>query len=437
MKKTKLILAAIFVLLVLLAVALVAVVKGPGKFKPEPPDASRGNMAATADYTEAFTENRDAAEPLLRTSFENVYYTLTRQGDARFYAYAGGALAPVDETEAYEVSCTCSGQTLTATVHILEKDGRTFGCGLFTNKLHPEVLYYDYAFFRVADFFENYRDTNGVRPASAGALLLLLDTDPTRFYSNEKVYSEAFILNADHTAKRFLSNDQRVVGMDGREKADYKMFTDAILDQHTGRNVLFFSSRYYVDYAESGKTDIFTSGGSDSNIDNVRYLTDVHGLYFWQRDGELRFFRSAGDGFSLLVYGGSGEPAAAGGYGGSIADYIVRGEYLLNKATGAVSSVYNGVVGSVTYTCFKSGFQADLFEISPNGKYCVIRGANTGNVAACGLMDLEKGVMRAYTDEVFGRIASMSVQDDGSVILSVAADNEGSSFYQLTANAAA
>jgi hypothetical protein len=52
-------------------------------------------------------------------------------------------------------------------------------------------------------------------------------------------------------------------------------------------------------------------------------------------------------------------------------------------------------------------------------------------------MDLEKGVMRAYTDEVFGRIAAMNVLDDGSVILSVAADAAGTSFYQLTANAAA
>ena len=432
MKKYKVILTVL--LIVLVAVAAV-VVSGVLDIKNTPAlDPDSGNAAPSTSYTDTYTKSDALKLPLMKTDFEDVYYVMSKTGDVRFYQVTSAAVTPLPETDSFEVSAVCSAQTLTATVHILERDGRTYGCGLFTNELHPDVLIYDYAFFRVADMFESYRDTNGVNYAGRGAKLLLIDTDRSRFYVDEKVYGEAFILNEDHSTKLFLSNDQRVVGMDAKEKTDYKMFTDDILDQHKTANILFFSSRFYVDYAESGKADIFTSGGSGTNIDNVRYIQDIAGLYFWNFEGETYFFRDNGDGsFSLKAYNPANqETRPLEAFSGSVTeDYFVRGRYIFNKKTGSLMNVITGDEKQVTYTCFKDGFAADMFEISENGRYCAVRGADKNNVAALGVMDLETGAMIAYTDEVFNNVGNIALLNDGAVIVSVKETED--TFYQLTA----
>ena len=432
MKKYKVILTLLLIVLVAVAAVLVSGVLDIRNTPTVDPDS--GNSAPSTSYTDTYVKSDAVKLPLMKTDFEDVYYTMSKTGEVRFYRVSASAVTPIAETESYEVSAVCSAQTLTATVHVLELDGRTYGCGLFTNELHPDVLIYDYAFFRVADMFESYRDTNGVNYAGRGAKLLLIDTDKSRFYINEKVYSEAFVLNEDHSTKLFLSNDQRTQGMDAKEKVDYKMFTDDILDQHKTANVLFFSSRFYVDYAESGKADIFTSGGSGTNIDNVRYVSEIDGLYFWLYEGDTYFFRkNVDDSFSLMAYNPSNqETRPVDAFAGSLEDdYIVRGRRIFNKKTGAMMDVITGETKQVTYTCFKEGFVADLFEVSANGRYCAVRGADEKNVAALGVMDLETGTMIAYTDEIFGRVANITLTDDGAVILSMK-DSEDV-FYQLTA----
>lgn len=431
MKKYKVILTVLLVVLVAVAAVLVTGVLDIKKTPALDPDS--GNQATSTVYTDTYAASDAVKLPLMKTDFEDIYYTMSRKGAVTFYQVTNTEVKPIKETESYEVTAVCSAQELTAKVHILERDGRTFGCGLFTNELHPEVLIYDYAFFRVADMFDSYRDTNGVNYAGRGAKLLLIDTDSDRAYVDEKVYSEAFVLNEDHTTSLLLSNDQRVVGIDAREKTDYKMFTDDILDQHTAANILFFSSRYYVDYADSGKADIFTSGGSGTNIDNVRYVIDIDGLYFWNFEGETYFFRNNQDGsFSLMAYNPSNqETRPLEAFSGDLnKDYIVRGRWLFNKKTGSLMNVITGETKQVVYSCFENTFAADMFDISENGRYCAVRGQN-GDYYALGLMDLETGSMIAYTDEVFNRVANISLLNDGAVIVSI--KEADGSFSQLTA----
>jgi hypothetical protein len=289
------------------------------------------------------------------------------------------------------------------------------------------VLLYDYGFFEVTDMFLGF---NGNR-------LLMIDVDSSRFYSNNKVFSEIFILNGDNTTKHFLSENQRTVDFSARMKTDYKMFTNDVLDQGDRGNVLFFSSRYYVEYAESGKLDILTSGGSGENIDNVRYINDIASMNFWRTDeGTLYFAKNDASGFDLKRAASSGsEPVVIKRFEGSIgSDYIVDGNYLFNRKTGEIYDVLSGSESKVNYSVFRQDFKADMFFISPNGKYCLVRGANTDNVAACGVADLENGTITAYTDDVFGFIASAVVLDDGNVVVSVANGESGTSFYQLTAD---
>ena len=435
MKKYKVILTLLLVVLI-----AVAAVVGTGvldiRKKATQVDPRSGNKATSTVYTDFYTEQRSAQLPLMKTDFDGIYYTMTKEGEVAFYEAADGAFSVLPEAGSYEVTATCSDQPLTATIHYIENDGHTFGCGLFTNLMQQDVLYYDYAFFKVTDMFERYTDTNGVNYFNRGGKLLLIDTESDRFYSDEKIYSEAFVLNEDYSTSLFLSNDQRAVGMDAREKTDYKMFTDDILDQNDTRNVLFFSSRYYVDYNDGGNVDIFTSGGSGTNIDNVRYVIDVDGLYFWNYEDETYFFRDNDDGsFTLKAYNeDSNETRSLEDFSGSLKDdYIVRGNFIFSKKTGHVMNVLTGEPYDLPYTAFGASFTADLFTVSENGRYCAVRGVAGNNRAGCGVMDLASGTFIAYTDDVFGNIANINLLNDGTVILSMAEGENAANYYQLVA----
>jgi len=434
MKKYKIILTVLFVVLLAAAAVVVTGVMDINKKTPEvtEPDSTE----ISAEYTDTYQVKADVPLPLLKTDFENIFFTMNKQGEVTFYEVSGGVISIMEEAGSYEVSAKCSSQTLKAVIHYIEVDGSVFGCGLFTNILYPDVLIYDYAFFKVTDMFNNYRNTSGVDLYDKGNQLLLIDVDSSRFYSDEKIYSEAFVLNANHETSLFLSNDQRTVGMDAMEKTDYKMFTDDILNQHNSTNVLFFSSRYYVDYSESEFADIFTSGGSGTNVDNVRYIIDVDTLHFWNYEEETYFFRDNDDGtFTLKAYNPSSkETRSLETFTGTLKDdYIIKYEYILSKETGEIMNVLTGVKYQLDFSVFSEEADVDMFDISENGKYCSVRGKNSDGAAVFSVTNLETMDSTVYANEIFGEIANVNILNEGTVIVSSATGENSSSFYQLVA----
>ncbi|MBQ7688049.1 MAG: hypothetical protein IJT27_02405 [Clostridia bacterium] len=425
-KKYKIVLSVLFVVLVALAAVVVSGVFDVSR-RVEQQTESGDNLAGKSVYTDLYRIDTGVALPVLKTTLNGLYYTMSKEGDVSFYEIENGALVKRAETGSFEVEAECSSQTLPAVIHYVEREDGLYGCGLFTNLLYPDVMLYDYGFFQITDMFPGYSSNR----------LLMIDVDASRFYSNDKVFSEIFKLYDNNNTEHFLSENQRTVDFAARMKTDYKMFTNDILDQGDNGNVLFFSSRYYVDYAESGKLDIFTSGGAEVNLDNVRYVVDIASMHFWRTEQGTQYFalNDAG-GFDLCsVASAEAEPEVLASFEGKIdKDYIVDGAYLFSKQTGEVYNVLTGETYTVNYDVFREGFRADQFYISPSGRFCVIRGANTDNVAACGVADLQTGAITAYTNEVFGYLAGAVVEDDGTVVLSIASGESGTSFYQLVGN---
>lgn len=424
-KKLKIILSVLLVVLVAAAAVVFTGVLDINKHVDKPTENNGANGLGT-DYKQTYTVDTAVSLPLMSTDFENIFYTMSKQGEVKFYQAVGGVLTQIPESGNFEVTAECSSQKLPAVIHYLEKDGHTVGYGLFTNILYPDVLLYDYAFFKVTDMFEGFADDKGT-------LLMMLDVDNTRFYKEDKVYSEIFYLYSDRTSKYFLSEDQRTVAMDGKTKTDYKMFTDDILNQGDNKNVLFFSSRYYVSYDESGLVDIFTSGGSGTNVDNVRYAVNVASLNFWRNGSDTYYFVKNYEDNSFSLYRSDGKDAAeVKKFSGDIdKDYLISGEFILTKSTGEVYNCVSGQSLTVNYSCFKSGFNADLFAISENGKYAVVRGVNGNNNPACGIMDFANDTITAYEDNVFAFIANVHALNDGSVFISASTGESASAFYQL------
>ena len=424
-KRYKLILSLLFIVLLAAAVVVVTGVLDINK-RAERRTQSTTDPAASSDYTDLFQTVTDVALPVLKTRLEGVYYTIDQNGDVHFYERNDGNLKELPETGAFDVKAECGSEELPAKIHYLEKDGETWGCGLFSNTLYPEVNVYSYGFFEVTEPL----------PEQENGVLMMIDVEPSRFYSPDKVYSEIFTLDKEeHTARHFLSENQRQTDTDARPRTDYKMFTDAILDQQNDSRTLFFSSRFYVSYEDSGMLDVMSSGGSGENIDNVRYLENVASLNFWRVDNAILFFRANPDGgFSLMKYTGGDESEKVRDFEGTLgADYLISGRSVLKKDTGEIYNVYTGETYTVDYSGLREGFRADLFAASPKGDFVVLRGANTENVACCLTCDLATGAIRSYTDDMFGYIAAMSVDDEGGTILSLANGKSGTSYYQLIA----
>ena len=232
-KKYKIILSVLLVVLIGVGVVTVTGVFDINKLVRQHEEANNEELLST--YEDVFLPMTGENSPLLKTDVENIYYAMDTQGNVNFYQAENGGLTMIEESGSFEVKAPCSGQEIPAVIHYIELPEQTIGYGLYTNTLYDGVYLYDYAFFKVTDMF----------PAFAGEsdLLMLLDVDKSRFYQDDKVFSEAFYLYSDHTCSHFLNENQRIVDMNARMRTDYKMFTSDILGQ-TG-NVLFFSSRFY------------------------------------------------------------------------------------------------------------------------------------------------------------------------------------------------
>lgn len=432
-KRYKAILSILLVVLVAFAVVTVTGVLDINKVIDNALGNNNGKLSDKLD--EVFDTYTSAGLPLMKTDVENVFYTMDTKGNVGFYEVSENSIEKLDETGSFDVSVSCSGQTLPATIHYLEKDGHTLGYGLFTNTDHPEVFLYDYAFFKVTDQFNAYN--------SKSDRLLLVDIEKSRFYEDEKVYSESFYLYDDNKTANFLNEDQRIVDLNARLRTDYKMFTDSILHQDE-KTVLFFSSRFYNDYDYSDQVDIFATGGSGENVDNNRYITDIAVLDFWRQDDGVYYFVNKEEsaetglstGFALMFYDGE-ESREVRAFDGSFEeDYLRSGSFILNKNTGEITDVLTGDVYTFDYEKFETSFRPDLFRVSENGKYCVVRGRNNLDKPSLGIMNLENDEHYTYTDNTFGYVASLQALNDGTIVVSLAAGESAETYYQLICNIA-
>lgn len=416
-KKYKIILSVLLAVLIVVGVVTVTGVLDINKLVKE--NEEEKNEELTLTYQDVFVTMTDENSPLLKTDIENVYYAMDLQGNVRFYRIENAEVTLIEETGSFEVTAPCSGQDLPATIHYIQTEDRTIGYGLFTNTDYPEIYLYDYAFFKVTDMFSDFSDT--------APLLMLLDVDKSRFYQDEKVFSESFYLYANQTCDHFLSENQRLPGINARMREDYKMFTSDILGQ-TG-NVLFFSSRFYNE--GSDEIDIMTSGGTGENIDNVQYIIGVSSLHMWETDAGVCYLAKTDSGFVLRSFDGENHTDIRTFDGSLNDDYMISGRYIFNKASGEIYNVLDASVRQLDYSGFKKDFVPDMFSMSENGVYCVVRGAGNGYKPVIGMADFAADTMTNLEDDVFGYIAAMHVQNDGTVTISAATGESASSYYQL------
>ncbi len=372
-------------------------------------------------FKKLFVESKTATLPLMKTDFDGIFYTMDINGNVNFYKLVDGVLTAMEENGVYSVAPRCSGQNVPAEIHYITVDGKTNGFGLYTAANSSGILLFDYAFFKICDLPDYFADED--------ELLLLIDTDKSRFYS-EKLYSEQFYLDIDDmSTSYFLSEAQRHAGMDGLKAKDYKMFTDEILHQPY-KTVYFFTSRAYV--ADDVKlVDIYTSGGYDTNIDNIRVVRNMLGMTFYRTDEGIYYYSAEEEGFVVYFYNGEDYTTVRTFEGDFEEDYLRSDTATLDKMNGIIYDIASDKEYTIDYSAFGTAFVVSDFVM--NGRYAAVVGESPIGGIEIGVFDTEDEVLTVFKDFSNKNMEQIHITDDGHLIISVCYKSDYTAF-QLICN---
>lgn len=306
-------------------------------------------------------------EIFMPTDFENIYYTATLDGKISFYEYnAGGFAASALPVKTVKASLAASYEKIPVTVSYIEKDGKVCGYGVFTSDMSADVDVYSFAFVKLIN-----------KPAGYGSgHLLLADFDKNEFYKNDKIYSEIYNFNiANGSASTYVSNNTRLLDMNGAFRNDWTMLTDEFI-ANLGDAKYFISSRYYTGEERGERADIMVL--SDAYRPKVA-VEDILGLWFVNDANGMHYLKKTANGFKNVVNANGEERVLAELEGDYFADYLQAGKWLINKKSLALTDLLTGSTKTLKDINISS---ADSFSVSPDGNKLVF--ASNGETNANG-----------------------------------------------------
>lgn len=296
-----------------------------------------------------------------------VYYTASLGGDVAFYEYSGGSMVPCPlEKKQVKASIKASYETIPVTVNYIEKDGKIFGCGVFTSDMSSSVDVYSYAFVKLINKPSGYGD----------GTLLLADFDKDNFYNPNKLYSEIYNFNLSNgSASGYVSNNTRLIDKNGSFRQDWTLLTDDFI-ANLGGAKYFLSSRYYNESDKGRRADVMIL----SNAYRPKIVvSDILGLWFVNDANGMHYLKKTQNGFANILGSEAGEKTLTEFEGDYFTDYLQSGKYLINKKSLVLTDLMTGAAKTLKDIDISS---ADFFSVSPDGGRLVF--ASNGEANANG-----------------------------------------------------
>lgn len=394
MKKYRIILPLLSALAVL---AIVAALLAPKYFKKVLSDKPIEQTAvdftlAQSKYTPMLAGTGTPEFPPLQTDFVNIFYTINpADGTVAYYEATATGLVPYKGTvKTAEVTVNCSDRNIPTKLFYIEQGEKVAGYGLFTAT--PDQAAADifaYAFFKLT-----------VLPGAYGksGQLLLVDFDRYNFWVNDKLYTEAFIVdinNPGNKSKSLTTDNSRTVDLTGALRSDWVLLTDGFL-KSLGSNPYFLSSRDYNLDRKGLVSDILTAGPPKP----PRVVTGILGLWARVADDSLMYLKATDNGFDCLKFDGKDEQVVKNFTGGYFEDYLQNGHHLLNKKTLVLTDLLTGAEKTLKDMPTDSVM---LFSVSPDGSRAVAAVPGGGEVPSVAtqmlvLYNLETGTATTVTE---------------------------------------
>lgn len=356
-KKTLMVVAIVLAVAMVASIAVFFVTKSKNSSSPLAPESSTTEYSFNdSEYTAAVSVTGENGEIFLPTDISGVYYTADLSGNVAFYEYSDGEFAASSlEVKQISTSIKASKESIPVTVKYIEKDGKTFGCGVFTSDMNANVEIYSYAFVKLTN-----------KPAGYGeGYLLLADFEKENFYKSEKIYSEIYNFNlSTGSASTYVSNNTRLIDKNGAYRNDWTMLTDEFI-ANLGDAKYFISSRYYTGEERGTRSDIMVLS---NNYRPEIVAEDIIGMWFVNDASGMHYLKKTDTGFASIVKAGGTETVAANFDGDFFADYMLSGNYLINKS----SLVITNLITNSTVTLADIDISdADYFSMNEEGTKAV------------------------------------------------------------------
>ncbi len=372
----------------------------------------------TDSYTQDIVAS-DSSKPLpyLETSLDDIFYTMDSEGNVKFYQKSGNSFTQVEATGTYSASVVLSEMTVSADITYYQNEAGICGYGVHT-AAEDEYTLYPYTLFCLRNYGSNYSGS------SDSSCLLLIDTTQEDCYKNDKIFEESFTFSySNSSASRSISEASRTVGINGAKRDDYFLLSDITVENSVA-NQLFFSGRHY---AESDTTvDIFRTGGSGNNTDNIRVAQDVLGYWLYNDGTDMTYVTVDESGYvAVEKYNwDSGEVTTVRTFNGATRnDVLISGDYMYVNTDNIVYNLLNDTDTKLSYSK-ADDFVADMFVAQ--GEDIFLRGYVREEFPVGIIANGESGVVSdSYANEFFRNIVNPVILSDGSLMVTV--DN-GSTF---------
>lgn len=335
-----------------------------------------------SDYTSCVTA--PAGERLLLPSpIDGLFYSPSPDGSVLFFNAADSGFSPLtDEVTEVKYTLPLNGGNITPTVSVVRRGGKLFGCGIWLDS-SPDAVY-PFAFLRLSEM-----------PASFGkGLLLLADFDSSELYEPDKLYSELFsVSEKGGKAQSLVSDNTRLIGLDGAPRNDWSMLTDGFLNTVV-KSKLFISSRYYGLDARGVTSDLMKL--SKAKLPE-KAAEGVLGTWVRETEKGVLFLRKDGKGFDGVLLSG-GKEKILYKCEKDFFSLLVDGSFALDLTDGEAVNLLTGEVLQSGISAPLSG--AGLFAISPDGSKIAV-GIDSGSGEAAEPQRLILRDIRAKSEVVF------------------------------------
>ncbi len=348
------------VLLVLVAAAAVAAAVWL-YLNPPQQKAGNGTNQVSEKLDSVLVTRKITTIPFMPTDLPTVSYTADAVGNIVYYELVGGEYTEIAPTGTLDLSVPLSGQQIPVKIPYVERDGVLTGYGLFTSDAaNANVYIYNFVMFKVCNLPASY--------AADGKCLLLAYTDQSRAYTMDPVWEEAYVLNRGNgTTERFLSENNRTLGITGAMRSDFCMVTETALTAQTAA-IPFLSARGHEQSSDANTAlDIYVKNGNKETL----AAKDAIGQYVKPlENGAFAFIRKTESGFETVKSENGTETVISSFYAGYGTACIRSGDWILSKEDGRVYSTYD--TRSYTPTGYK--INPLVFAVSPDEKYIVMAG---------------------------------------------------------------
>lgn len=350
MKKSHKIIISVFSVLLAASIALVVLtMNGTLKRKPDAVGEVVNNTYSSADFAQLKSATVQTQQPIMKSDIDSVFYSVNTDGSIIFYEYKDGTLAEYNgAVKSITVTPELTYNKIPITISYIEKDGKTLGYGLFTNKNNTDVNLYSYVFAKLADAPTVY----GLK-----GKMLLINTNQNEAFCNEKTYTDIFDFNiANNTLSRVFSQRDRQADKTGKFTDRWHILTDGFLKSVQNKAAVI-SGRLYN--SDTTVYDIFDINRSINDPE----ATGIYGTFLRENSEHSGYIylKTTSTGFKSVNFIAAEEEIAR--FEGNInSDFVFSGDWVYSVKDRTFTNLVNGT--KITATDIEA---IDMFAVNADG----------------------------------------------------------------------